>query len=116
PDGEASRLERAPVRCLHGAWSTAGDHRIPGLGESLADLDGQLVDGIMRVGAGRAEDAHGWTELGQGTEALDELALDAQHPPGVGVQPLGPAPGVQEALVVRALGDLGTTFEDRSGP
>ena len=39
------------------------------------------------------------TELGQQAEPLDELGLDPQHPPRVGVHPVrGPAP-VEQPLV-----------------
>ena len=34
----------------------------------------------------------GRAELGERTEALDELGLDAQHPPRVGVHPVASAP------------------------
>src|SRR6185312_1529167 len=49
----------------------------------------------------RAEDADGRAELGQCPEALDELGLDPQHPPGVAVHPVARAVRVQQPLVGR---------------
>ena len=34
---------------------------------------------------GRAEDGHGRADLGQRIDPVDELALDPQDPPGIGV-------------------------------
>ena len=45
-------------------------------------------------------------ELGQRAEALDELGLDAQHPPRVGVHPVARAAGVEQPLVGGAGVDL----------
>src|SRR6185437_6937286 len=45
------------------------------------------------------EHRHRRTEFGQQAEALDELALDPQHPPRVGVQPTAGLLGVQQPLV-----------------
>ncbi len=38
-------------------------------------------------------------ELGQQAESLDELGLDAQHPPGIGVHPVGRAALVEQPLI-----------------
>src|SRR5690606_15937258 len=47
---------------------------------------------------------HGPGQLGELAEALDELRLDAQHPPRVLVDPVGgPLPG-QQSLVVGGFG------------
>jgi hypothetical protein len=35
-------------------------------------------------------------QLGEQAEALDELGLDAQHPPRVGVHPVGGPAGVEQ--------------------
>jgi len=57
-------------------------------------------------GARRAEHRDRAAQLGEQAEALDELGLDAQHPPRVGVHPVtGPAP-VQQALIGGGARDL----------
>ncbi len=71
------------------------------------DLPGRFVHRVVGLGARRAEDADGRAELGQRAEALDELRLDAQHPPRVGVHPVGRTAGVEQPLVGRAGRDLG---------
>ena len=54
------------------------------------ELRGELLGGRVRRVAGldarRPEDRHRGPELGQGVEALDELAHDPQGAPRVGVQ------------------------------
>ena len=47
----------------------------------------------------RAEDADRRTEFGEGAEALDELGLNAHHPPGVGVHPARVALAGEQALI-----------------
>src|SRR6185437_16429134 len=45
------------------------------------------------------EHRHRRTEFGQQAEALDELALDPQHPPRIGVQPAAGLLRVEQPLV-----------------
>src|ERR1700679_876496 len=76
-----------------------GDPRVTRLDEAGGDAFGDLVVAAPPGGPGRAEDRHRGPELGQQAETLHELGLDPQHPPGVGVHPIGgPAP-VQQALI-----------------
>ena len=63
--------------------------------------------------AGRAEHRHGGREFGEQPEPLDELALDPQHPPRVGVHPLARAARVQQPLVGRARADLAAAQQHR---
>ena len=55
-------------------------------------------------------------QFGERAEALDELRLDAQHPPGVGVHPVGRAAGVQQPLVGGARLDLAPPAQHRAEP
>ena len=99
PDREAARLRAALVGRLHRARATAGDDRETGLGQCGAQ---RLALGVLRVvarGPGRAEDGDGTRQLGQHAEALDELGLDPQHPPRVGVHPVARATRVEQPLV-----------------
>ena len=57
------------------------------------------VEGVVDRRARRAEDRDGRAELGEGAEALDELRLDPQDAPRVGVHPVGRAAGVEQPLV-----------------
>jgi hypothetical protein len=57
------------------------------------------VERIVALGPGASEHADRGAQLGEHTEAFDELGLDAQHPPGVGVHPIGGAVVVEQALV-----------------
>ena len=59
----------------------------------------ELVLGVVARGAGRAEHRHRAGQLREHPEALDELGLDAQHPPRVGVHPVGRAARVEQPLV-----------------
>jgi hypothetical protein len=60
-----------------------------------------------------AEDRDGRTGLGERAEALDELRLDPQDAPWIGVDPVGQAAGVEEALVGgAALVHLAATLDD----
>ena len=111
-DRGAARLGRAPVGRLHHAGTAAGDHRQPGVDQPAAELPGRGVDRAVGLGPGRAEDADRRAQLGQGAEAVDELRLDPQHPPRVGVHPVGRAPAVQQPLVGRGAPGAG----DRRAP
>src|SRR6185437_8759740 len=95
----------ALVGRLHDAGPTPGDHRVAGPGQRLADGLGNLVIRAVPLGPGAAEDRHGQAELGQQPETLDELSLDAQHPPRVGVHPVARAAAVQQPLIGGGLGD-----------
>ena len=88
PDRHPAGLAGAAVRGLHRTRAATGDDRIAGRDEQPADLHGQGVLGLGLLHPGRPEHADGRAELGQRAEALDELGLDAQHPPRVGVQPV----------------------------
>ena len=55
--------------------------------------------GCVGRGPRRAEHPDRRSELGQRTEALDELGLDPEHPPRVGVHPVRRAARVQQPLV-----------------
>src|SRR5699024_5428678 len=77
-----------------------------------AQLDPLRVPRGIDPGACATEDAHRRTELRERTEALDELRLDPQHPPGVGVQPVRLPAVLQEALIRGGLRHLPRTHED----
>src|SRR5580692_968362 len=98
-DGDAARLGGALVGRLHDPRAAAGDHRIAGLDQSGGDLVGQPVLGRVPFRPRRPEDGHGHAELGQQAESLDELRLDAHHPPRVCVHPVGGAAAVEQPLV-----------------
>ena len=98
PDRRAAGLEGPPVRGLHGAGAAAGDDGVAGLDQRRADPDAELVGRVVGAGARRAEHADRRADLGQRPEAGDELGLDAHDPPRVGVQPVGRAPAVEQAL------------------
>jgi hypothetical protein len=55
----------------------------------------ELVLGMVPAGAGGAEHGDRAGQFGEHAEALDELGLDAQHPPRVGVHPVGEATRVE---------------------
>ncbi len=52
--------------------------------------------------------------LGQQPETFDELALNAQHPPGIGMHPVGRAAGVEQPLVGGGRLHLGSAQEHRT--
>ena len=89
------------------ARAAAGDHREArarrARGRSASACG---VRRVVGAGAGGAEDRDRRTELGERAEALDELALDPQHPPRVGVHPVAGAAGVEQPLVGGAGLDL----------
>ena len=66
---------------------------------------GLLVLAVPGPGPRGAEDRDRRAEFREQPEALDELGLDPQHPPGVGMHPVaGPAP-VEQPLVGGGLRD-----------
>ena len=99
PTETPAGVDSAPVGGLHDSGAAAGDDRVPGPREAGPHGPGPLVLLGVAVHPRRPEDADRRPELGQRAEALDELGLDPQHPPGVGVHPVGGAAGVEEALV-----------------
>ena len=114
PDGHPAGLAGALVGGLHGARPAAGDDGVAGLGQQPADLDGEGVLGAVPRDPGRPEHADRAPQLGQRAEALDELRLDAQHPPRVGVDPVARPARVEQPLVGGAGLDLVAAQRDRS--
>src|SRR5699024_2393526 len=99
------RVLGPPVRAPQHSGTTAGAGGVPGLGEPTAHLRTEPVVLAARIDTGRTEDTDGGRNLRQQAEALDELRLDAQDPPGVGVHPVGGTTVVQEPLVGGGPGD-----------
>ena len=97
---------RALVRGLHDARASAGDDRVPGLGQARGDLLSKLVFGAGPQRPGGAEDRHRYAQLREQAEALDELGLDPHDPPGIGMHPVGRAALVEQPLVRRGRRDL----------
>ena len=85
-------------------------------GQRGAELPAERVLGVVARGAGRAEDRDRPRQLGEHAEALDELRLDAQHPPRVGVHPVAGAAGVQQPLVGGARLDALLAARSTTGP
>ncbi len=77
----------------------AGDHREAGLGQRRAQRPALRVLGVVARGARGAEHGDRARQLGEHAEALDELGLDAHHPPRVGVHPVARAARVEQPLV-----------------
>ena len=105
PDRHPAGLAGAAVGGLHRTGPAAGDDGEPGPGQRAAEGRPGRVLGVVARGAGRAEDADGARQLGQQPEALDELGLDAQDPPRIGVHPVRRAARVEQSLVGRAGAD-----------
>ena len=113
PTETPTGLAGALVGGLHDPWATAGDHGEAGVDERAAE---PLASGVLRdlaLGARGPEDADRLPELGQRPEALDELGLDAQHPPRVGVHPVARSSRVQQPLVGGGLLHLAAPKRDR---
>ena len=98
-DARAAGFEGALVRCLHDAWPAAGDHRVAGLHQPCPHPLCHRILGVSARGSGAAEDTDRGTHIGHGTEPLDELRLDAQHTPRVGVYPVACPAGIQQSLI-----------------
>src|SRR5699024_8838682 len=114
--GPSPAVDGTEVAGFHDAWPTAGDDGVSRLGESARDLTGVGIDLSVRVQAGGAEEAHGRADLGQRAEALDELGLDAHHPPRILVRPGGPRTAVEQTLIRRRLRHLVTAQTQRPLP
>ncbi len=69
--------------------------------ECGAELAADLVLLVTGRGACRSEDGDGAGHLGERTEAFDELALDPQYTPRIGVHPVGRAAAIEQPLVHR---------------
>src|SRR5207245_10118608 len=73
------------------------------------------VLGLIGGCARGPEDGHSRRKFGELAESFDELALDAQHAPRVGVHPLGRSARVKQALIGGAALDLRAPTNDWSG-
>src|SRR5262249_45987728 len=49
----------------------------------VSELFGLTVGRVVLVNPGRAKDGHRRPKVGQGVKSFDELAHDAQRPPGI---------------------------------
>ena len=108
-------LAGALVGGLHRTRAAAGDHGEAGLDQLAPGLLADGVEGVVGRRAGRAEDRDRGPELGQRAEALDELGLDPQHAPRVGVHPVGRAARVEQPLVGgAAVSHLAAALDDRA--
>ncbi|CAO5250554.1 hypothetical protein FAGKG844_40214 [Frankia sp. AgKG'84/4] len=110
--GKAARLLGAAVDRLHRAWTAAGDDGEAGLGEAGTQASALRVDRVLGGDARRAEHGDRPRQLREQPEALDELALDPQHPPRVAVHEPGRATGVKQPLVGGGTLDLAATGDD----
>ena len=88
-DRDPARLERAAIRGLHDAGAAAGYRGDALLCNKPPDPPRGGVHRIVGGGPRRSEHRDRGTELGQRAEPVHELSLDAQHAPGVGMQPGG---------------------------
>ncbi len=100
-DRQTTGFLRAPVDSFHRPRTTTSDHRIAGPDERGTEPFAQGVIGVVHRNTGRAEDRHRSGQLREQPEPLDELALDPQDPPRVGVDPVGRTTSVQQVLVGR---------------
>lgn len=69
---------------------------------------------VERIGLGRAgapEDGHRGPELGKRAKTIDKLGLNAQHAPGVGMQPVGRIFGCQQVGVGVVLRNHGAAHD-----
>lgn len=96
---------------LHDAGTTAGDNRHAALGDFTTDRTRRLVERIGLGRAGTAEDGHRRTKLGKRAKAIDKLGLNAQHAPGVGMQPVGRVLGRQQVGVGVVLRNHGAAHD-----
>ena len=71
----------------------------PALASAPPSLAAELVLGVVALGARRAEHRDRARDLGERAEPLDELGLDPQDAPRVGVHPVARAARVQQPLV-----------------
>src|SRR6266566_4945147 len=96
-------LGSALVGRLHDPRTAAGDHGVARAGQAGRGALGDVVVVAAPRGPRRAEDRDRGTELGQQAEPLHELGLDPQHPPRVGVHPVGRTAPVEQPLIGRCL-------------
>src|SRR5699024_12743327 len=114
--GLTPAVDVTAAACFRDARPTAGYDAVSRSGESARALSGVGLDLRVRVQAGGAEEAHGRADLGQRAEALDELGLDAHHPPRILVRPGGPRTAVEQTLIRRRLRHLVTAQTQRPLP
>ena len=100
PDREPAGLGRALVGRLHHARAAAGDHRVAGPGQrarrAARPARTRGCRGLVRA---EPNTLTAGGSSASSAEALDELGLDPQHPPRVGVHPVGRAAVSQQPLV-----------------
>src|SRR5699024_2568809 len=76
----------------------------------------RLVVEVLLLNAGGTEDGGGFGHLTEGIEIGEELALDAQNTPRVGVFPVMVGPHLQQALIEGAALGLGFRLPAEHGP
>ena len=84
-DGKPARLLCASVRGLHDSGSAAGDHGETGLRELAPERAGGRVIGRFFGDPSGSENRNACADLSQGVDPLNELALDPEDAPGLGV-------------------------------
>jgi hypothetical protein len=69
---------------LHHSWATARNNAKASPCKQARRFRGRLIDGIIGAGARRAENGYRGRDMRQGIEAIDKLACNAHHAPGIG--------------------------------
>src|SRR4029077_14273043 len=95
------------IRRLHDAGAAARDDREAAPGDARTHLARSRVVGGVRLDTRGAEHRHGQPDPRQHVEAVDELAHDPEHAPGIGVDEPGIFLPLQQTLVGRAHALLG---------
>ena len=91
------------VAGLHDSGTAARNDGEPHLADAPGHLACKRVVRMLRFGARTAEERDSRSKFRKGTEALNELRLNAHDPPRIGVNPIALARVLEEPLV-RGLG------------
>ena len=96
--------------------AAAGDDRVAGLREQLRGLPCRGVVRVGRCDARRAEDRDRACDVAEAVEALDHLARDAQHTPGLAAPEVFlPGGAVEQTLVLERVGIADRVVDPQHG-
>ena len=88
PNGQAVGVVAAAVGGFHDARAATSDGRVTRLRQRLAQVEAPLVVRAILWQTCRTIYRHRRRNLRQRTKAVNELRLNAQHTPGIVVQPV----------------------------
>src|SRR5438067_9188290 len=100
PHREAATVARSAVGSFHQAWPAAGDDGEATAGELRGKFASRFIHWVRRPHACRTKKGHRRAHRSQGIEPFDELGLDPEYAPWIGLQKLGKRRPLEQRAVL----------------